>query len=587
LLLAWAATAAQAADNYLKIIPSTALAWGVVNHMDEANDKFQKLGTIVQAPLPNPLELFKTRFGITKGLDEKGAAGGFGIAGKTEKDPSVGAFFFAVTDEKAFLGNFKVVKAGDKINEVKVDSKNPDGSDLSETLCLSFRNGYALIAPPSDRAAIEASWDAKQDISAEMAGLESWLAENDATWVGTAAGIKYAAKAIGEELKKSKDSLAQGPDAAVLSSVFGFYGSILEVAPKEVSVAAAGIRCDKQGSVRIIGRARLVNGGQISKAVAEIPPVKQNLLSGLPGGPFAFAAAGVGVPGLADGYMNLVGGLMKSMPSVYGLSPEDLEKMSKESVDAMRQVRSMSMVMKTGKRGDPIFSNVFSVMQVENSQQLLDLQEKSAANNSKILQNAKEGILKSMTVKRLEIAGKPALQYELTYDVSKMAGPDPDASRTVLEPMLGIGGKLLFYYVAADEHTVLMGAGVSQERMVAALDVLKQPKKGLAEDPDVAATAAMLPADAQWVAYMSPRGYMQLIQRVMTATVKSTNPDVEVPTLPEFPKCPPVGFALQATPAELHAEIAVPSSLVQAAGEYVKDLQKMNGGPGQNQPPPP
>ena len=136
-----------------------------------------------------------------------------------------------------------------------------------------------------------------------------------------------------------------------------------------------------------------------------------------------------------------------------------------------------------------------------------------------------------------------------------MAGPE--ANRAVLDEMMGVGGKMLFYYVAADEHTVLMGIGVSQERMAAALDVLKQPRKSLAEDADVSVTAAMLPADSQWVAYMSPRGYMQLTQRV------DDRGDEEHAgrrgfSLPPFPKCPPVGFAVKATPAELHAEIAVP-----------------------------
>ena len=49
----------------------------------------------------------------------------------------------------------------------------------------------------------------------------------------------------------------------------------------------------------------------------------------------------------------------------------------------------MSMVMKTGKRGDPIYSNIFATIEVDNSQRLLDLQEKSAENMNKIMQNAK------------------------------------------------------------------------------------------------------------------------------------------------------------------------------------------------------
>ena len=205
LLLALAATTARAADNYLKLIPGTALAWGAVNHMNEASDKIQKLAAIVQAPAVSVLEEIKKESGVTKGLDEKGAAGVFGVPGKTEKDASVGAFV-AVADEKEFLGNFEVVKAGEKISEVKLKTEHATRGDSIRLIC--FRNGYALMAAKSDRAALEAALNARQDISAEMAGLESWLAENDATMVGTAAGIKYAAKQAGEEARRSRRTMS-------------------------------------------------------------------------------------------------------------------------------------------------------------------------------------------------------------------------------------------------------------------------------------------------------------------------------------------------------------------------------------------
>ena len=246
------------------------------------------------------------------------------------------------------------MKAGEKISEIKL--KVPS----TTTYCLAMLHGYALIAPKSDRAAVEAAVEAKQSIAAEMAGLESWLAENDASAVGTSAGIKYAAKQAGAELGKSRDNFGGGPDAAIMGSILNRYGKVPEAASKEISLAVAGIRCDKQGSIRIIGRARLLDSGLVSKALAGIPPVTENLLAGVPGGPFVFAAGGVGIPKLADGYVNLATIFMKSMKSVYGMSDEDVERMSKHSLEVFRQLHSMSFVMKTGKRGDPINSDMFS-----------------------------------------------------------------------------------------------------------------------------------------------------------------------------------------------------------------------------------
>ena len=123
---------------------------------------------------------------------------------------------------------------------------------------------------------------------------------------------------------------------------------------------------------------------------------------------------------------------------------------------------------------------------------------------------------------------------------------------------MGVGGKMLVYHVAADEHTVLMGIGVSQERMAAALDVVKQPRKSLAEDADVSVTAAMLPADSQWVAYMSPRGYMQLIQRIDDRGHEEQPGRPQDSRCRRFPSVRRSALRSRPTPAELHAEIAVP-----------------------------
>jgi hypothetical protein len=120
------------------------------------------------------------------------------------------------------------------------------------------------------------------------------------------------------------------------------------------------------------------------------------------------------------------------------------------------------------------------------------------------------------------------------------------------------------------------------------VDVLKQPKKSLAEDADVAVTAAMLPEKSQWVAYVSFRGYSQLIVRFMAAALKTT-PGAEGFQLPVFPKSPPLGLAVKATSDELHVEIAVPPALVQATGDYMREMQAMilNRMMEQNHPPAP
>jgi hypothetical protein len=348
----------------------------------------------------------------------------------------------------------------------------------------------------------------------------------------------------------------------------------------------AGIRCDKQGAIRVIGRARLAPGGKVSKAVAELPPVNENLLSGVPGGPFVWAMAGIGIPGVMDSYVNLYGELMKSMKAVSGVSGDDMSKLMKESLESARHIHSVSFAWKQGRRSDPIYSNMYATMKVDDSAQILAMQEKCVERFNKLVKDGKQPAIKSMEAKRLQVAGKPAVQMETTMDFS--GAPGGEQSRAMLDMMFGVGNKMLVYNVAADEHTVVMGIGVPQERMAAALDVLAQPKKSLAEDADLSATLAMLPEKSQWVMFLSPRGMMQLNTRITAAAMKGM-PGAEGFTLPAFPKSPPIGFAVKAASDELRAEIAVPAPLVEAAGGYVQDMQKalMQRMMEQGQPPAP
>ena len=475
-----------------------------------------KLAKSVQAPVPNLLDMFKKESGIEKGIDEKGAAGFFVVPGDWAPEPPV-AFFVAVKDAKEFRSNFEVVKAGEKISEIKM--KSPASAIPSgKPNYLAFVHGYAIFAN-HNKAALEAAVESKQSIAAEMAGYDSWLAENDANLIVTAAGVKQAAKEAQDDLKKAKADGAMPPQAAALVKSFQTaYEKCLETAAKEVALAMAGVRCDKlEGGVRVIGRARLTQGGTISKAIAQIPPLKENLFSGVSGGPFVVAAAGIGVPGLIEGYTALYGDLMKTLASQGGgVSPDDAARMTRELMEAFRQVNSMSFVWKVGKRSDPVYSNMHGTMKLEDSEKFLAAQEKYLAATGKMLKDSNEPTFKSIEGKRLQVAGKPALQMDMNFN---QAGGQME--QAMMDEMLGPGGKMTSYYVADDKQTVAFGAGVPQERMVAALEVLKQPKKSLAEDAELSVTAAMLPVGSQWVFFVSPRGFVQLITRIEMAAMKN------------------------------------------------------------------
>ena len=90
-------------------------------------------------------------------------------------------------------------------------------------------------------------------------------------------------------------------------------------------------------------------------------------------------------------------------------------------------------------------------------------------------------------------------------------------------------------------------------------------------------TAAMLPKGAQGVLYVSISGYATLIQRIAMEAMKGNGLQPQGPelNLPQFPKSPPLGIAVNASTAEIEVDLAVPPALVTAVGDYVNSMQNM------------
>jgi hypothetical protein len=143
-----------------------------------------------------------------------------------------------------------------------------------------------------------------------------------------------------------------------------------------------------------------------------------------------------------------------------------------------------------------------------------------------------------------------------------------------METLFGPGGKLVGWLAAADEHTIVMGY-VNKESLQRAIEDLKQGKPGLAADADVSKTAILLPPDALATGYLSPQGTINFIKRI--AAIAAPGAEV-VERIPEFPKTPPLGFAVRTAPNELQTWLVVPSGLLQAIAPYVGKIQAMRSG---------
>jgi hypothetical protein len=561
-LAAWMAVAARAADDVLTIVPDDALALGVVHHLAETDAKIQKAAQVAGTSVPGILDQVKASTGISKGLDEKGTAATIVMPGEDSKSQPQVVVAVPVTNYDQFVEQLKPQKkAGERIGEVEI---------LGNTFLVANRGSYALLAESKHRKALEKVLDSKKSVAGQLGGLEPWVAKNDGAVVLTTAGLKVVAVQAQEGLKNLRDMMGQLPaeaNPAQVVAMFDIYERILQAAEKEVSVLALGIRAD-QGAVYVDARARFTGDGKVSKALADVKPAEGNLLAGLPGGTFVFAGGGVFPGSLMEGLLSFSATMMKQNSKMYGLSPEQVDKLMEISRQSVKQMQSMGMEMKIGKRSDPIYGNISGTMRVANAQQYLADYEKQMAATNELLKEAKEGLMKPSTVKKVEIAGKPGLEVEITIPVPKQEVEIPNFDQ-IMEKLLGPGGKATMHLVAADEHNVLFGYNTPKEVLAKTIAGLQDPKAGLAADADVAKTAALLAPGSQWVGYLSPRGVLGFVIK----TISAFSPE-DVGKLPEFPKTPPVGVAMKAGPGEVGLEVVVPNAVIEAIGKYSTRIQE-------------
>jgi hypothetical protein len=221
----------------------------------------------------------------------------------------------------------------------------------------------------------------------------------------------------------------------------------------------------------------------------------------------------------------------------------------------------MAMVLGVGQAGAPLYGDTVMLMKVDNAQQYLDNYVRVAGEMNE-LGKASKSPLFSYRVEKTPIDGKPGLKVTMNMAALLAAGQLPDAKRfTGL--MFGNQEELVVYFAPANSHTVV-GAYISQERLVEALKSANRMEDQLPADASVKKTLDMLPAGAQWVGLGSPRGTLQFMARTMSQVV----PNLPI-TIPELPETSPIGFAMKLTPAGLETDLAIPTDVLQATAEVI------------------
>jgi hypothetical protein len=193
--------------------------------------------------------------------------------------------------------------------------------------------------------------------------------------------------------------------------------------------------------------------------------------------------------------------------------------------------------------------------------------------------NPKSGF-PGQTAERKQIGGRAVIV--VTADMAAMFKQmdeqgQADAAKMVKQVIFG-GDKLTAYVTAADKQTVVMT--YNEEAIPVLADDVKNGKTGLADDLQIKAADALLPAQSHWVGYLSIGGYVELVKKFMSAAMGPGGGGAAafLPLIPPFPDAPPVGFSARVNSSSLEGHIVVPMGLAEAVRDYVMQMKGVFGG---------
>jgi hypothetical protein len=574
--LVWLLTTATllAQADPLGVIPHDALGFAVIKNIAEAAARVEKLTQKMQIPAPNLLTMAKSYAGAEKGLDEKGGIAAAVLADPDDEDRGYSyVIVVPVTDYKVFIEQFDPDDIDDRTTEVTI---------AGESYLVAKKGNFAMIGDPEKPAVLERVLASTQAVAASVEPLRAWMAEQQLAVVVTPIGKATLFKKILElfpepaALKaKEKDDDNQAADDDSAAELLPLAKRLTAAAEEQLTFLTLGVRIDDDTSLHVAVRLLFAPDGKLAAWAQEIQPPPQGLLAGLPPGKFAIAAGGVSaqfspeIAGLIDRFTDI--GLRR-----LGLSDASRKAFSEATKRQQTNKTFTSVLLGLIRPGDTLLAGTVSIEHVKNavehmkiSREILEIVQAGFENK------ADEPLyeLNDITVgdlKVLEVVTNTRLLMGMNNAQQALAGP----LEGFFAKLFGSEGKMRLYTTAADDHTVI--GAYTKEQLQRAVAHVRAAAQGLEANPDIAKTTALLPAGAQWTAYVSPQGLLQWVDELL----RNVLPPESNFRIPSFPATEPIGLGARVSASGLDAEIVLPENVVAGIGQFVGTVQQMIQGGG-------
>ncbi len=565
------ATAAESDLAVLKVIPEDAYAVVVVAHLDKADEQISKLGQEMQLPVPPVLQMLKARAGVQEGVDDHGSAAMVFLP-SDDGGAAPPVAFVPVSDYKKFIGQLQPEDASAEITKVSVTGEN----------CLAGKKeGFAVLADTGHKDLLKKILDSSRPIGPVIGPLASWAAEHEVAFVATPTGLKKGIAAARKGLEQLKGMFANAavPNVKMATAGLDVYDSLLKSADKELSQLGVGMRVDDDGGLHIDTRATFVAGGTWAAAARDLKAPAGMPLSCLPAGSFMMAFDGAMPKSFSNSLLNMSVDMLNTMSKDSGgkeLTPDQIKQLNAAMEKSMAGVRTLSMVMGVPKPSGSIYGNMVGVLKVDNAKTYMANYQQAMEGMRDVFKQNGIDLPVPQEIKKVKVDDTDGL--ELTMDMSKFLAkmPNNPAAKPMMQMMFGPEGKLNVYIVPIDETTVALSY-VNTDNVARIKAACKNPGTSLGTDADIAQTAKLLPSGAQWIAYLSPKGFIDFVSAIVMGVAGGAGgpgPGA-MPMIPPFPQTPPIGIGVKSSTKGVDVAIVIPGGALKGVATYVQQMQHM------------
>lgn len=553
-LLSTAGLSARA--DVMEQVPSDALVVWKVNHLDATNakliDLFGQLGVADIVPnMKDPMAALKEATGIGPGLDTSRDAA---IVlpnvpmEHAQKEPPI-LVLWPVSDYKAFLGSFTVVRTEGDVTVVHVKDDQDDTFIQQWGEYAAFTDKKELLSvkhdglKPTGSAAKEM---AEKDVCAyvNFPVLKTLLLPK----------LQASKQQVMDEVDgQAKDDNQKKVADAAIGQGFAMVERFLE----DARGTTIGITIGKDG----VSENMVVDfepGSYLGKMTKSLKVTDGPLLAGLPDEKYLLFGGAVQDPQSVAGVVNdVIAPIMKELPGM-GETGTKIQAAVDTYKDAMlaSEGGAYGVIVPTAAPGQGPLIRYLAIAKGD-GEKLKSAQIKVAQMQNELMGSfgMKEMSMMKVTVTPDERTINGVKFDKVTTDVDAANnGAAADMMRKQLDMMYGPDGQVMLIG-AVDAKTVIDSMGLDDQTLSAAIDAIKANKDVLSDQVKV--VDAGLPKSRASV------GYIDVGQIVTTAIGYAKAQGANVPF--QFqPNLPPIGVAAGTDGSALRFDVYVPMPLLQS-----------------------